>query len=274
MPLTSSNVTIKNTANWVVSIANTVAGGSIVQISNSANWVVYVANTIAGGDAVTITNSAGWVVSVANTGGSYAMSNTLGSYAITNTAGWSVAVSGTPTILITNTAGVTVTNTAAVYVVGTPSFSITNTANWGVKITSGSVYVVNTGPIYITNTVGLVSTYDSSFAYDATTKCTPKYALIAASASGNYCVVRDVSNKKIRVLSAFLMSNSANKIIWQSNSATATNLTGVAFLVDNVGYVLPHNPHGWFQTGTSSVLNLAVHATNSIGGCLTYIETS
>ena len=302
-----------------------------IYIGNTAGWVVSVANTVAGGSLTSIANSAGWVVSVANTQGTYAISNTLGSYAITNTSGWVVSIANTANNTVQITSGsvyvvntnpnvtitsgsvyvvntnmpVTITSGGGMYIVNTQALTarissgsvyVVNT-NSIIQISSGSVYVVNTNPnvtitsgsVYVVNTnmpvtvtsgsfyqvnTGGLSYYDSSFAYDATTKVTPKFASIAVYTNSNNAIVLPVTNKKIRVLSLYLISNSTNNIQWQSDSTSAVALTGVNPLTANMGYVLPFNPHGWFQTNTSTLLNLFVKSIDTIGGCITYIETS
>lgn len=87
------NVSVINSSGWVVSIANTIAGGSLVSINNSAGWIVNVANT--GGSvvvsntqtAINIINSAGWVISQANTAGI--------TVNVINSAGWIISQANT-----------------------------------------------------------------------------------------------------------------------------------------------------------------------------------
>lgn len=96
-------VGISNSAGWVVSIANTIAGGSLVSINNSAGWIVNVANT---SPLVQVQNSAGWIVNVANTGGSVVVSNTQTAINIINSAGWIINQANTVgNINIINSAG-------------------------------------------------------------------------------------------------------------------------------------------------------------------------
>jgi hypothetical protein len=100
---------------------------------------------------------------------------------------------------------------------------------------------------------------------------TPKFATIAASASGNNTIVAAVSAKKIRVLAVQLTANGAVNPKWQSG-AGGTDLTGLAYLVANTGYVLPYNPAGWFETASNTLLNLNLSAAIAVGGSITYIE--
>jgi hypothetical protein len=98
-----------------------------------------------------------------------------------------------------------------------------------------------------------------------------KYAVIDAATSGNNTLVASVENKKIRVLSAFLVSAGTVTVRFESG-ADGTALTGQMNLVANTGFVLPYNPHGWFQTADSTLLNLELSGAISVDGSLTYIE--
>lgn len=104
------------------------------------------------------------------------------------------------------------------------------------------------------------------------TLVTPKYAVISASASGNNTVIAAVVGKTFRILSVFLSSNGTVNAKWQTG-ASGTDISGLAYLIANTGYVLPFNPAGWFQTGTTNtLLNLNLSAAIAVGGEITYIE--
>lgn len=98
-----------------------------------------------------------------------------------------------------------------------------------------------------------------------------KPAVIDAATAGDNTLVAAVTNKKIRVLSAFLVAAGTVAVRFESG-AGGTPLTGQMNLVANTGFVLPHNPHGWFQTADSTLLNLELSAAVSVDGALTYIE--
>jgi len=100
---------------------------------------------------------------------------------------------------------------------------------------------------------------------------TVKRAIIDAATSGDNTIVAAVTNKKIRVLSLFLVSAGTVNVRFESG-ASGTALTGQMNLIANTGFVLPHNPHGWFQSGESALLNLELSAAISVDGALTYIE--
>jgi len=304
-------VNVQNSAGWTVNVANT---SPLVSIQNSAGWIVYVANTVAGGSAVSITNSGGlyamqsgtWNVNVSNTGGSVVVSNTQTAINIINSAGWIMAQSNTsPLVQVQNSAGwvVNVANTANRTVIvnnsgglfaqqsgawtvtinntggTTLSQTIANTAGWIISQanTAGmTVNVINSGNWVIaqSNTNGLVTTYDTNKVFDGTTSTVMKYRNIVVGGSGNTMLVNAVSGKRIRVVSMALIANGTGTVFIQNDSTSATNLLGPMFLAANVGFVLPFHQNGWFQTGTSLLLNLSSSTINSMGGCLTYLETS
>jgi hypothetical protein len=98
-----------------------------------------------------------------------------------------------------------------------------------------------------------------------------KYAAISASSSGNNTIVAGVSEKRIRVLSAFLVASAAVTAKFQS-AAGGTDLTGAVALADNGGYVLPFNEGGWFQTDSGALLNLSLGGAVPVAGSVSYIE--
>ncbi len=103
------------------------------------------------------------------------------------------------------------------------------------------------------------------------TLVTPVFAKIAASSSGDNTIVAAAgASNKIRVLAVQLVANGTVNVKWQSGAA-GTDLTGLAYLVANTGYVLPHNPLGWFETAANTLLNLNLSAAIAVGGSITYI---
>jgi hypothetical protein len=98
-----------------------------------------------------------------------------------------------------------------------------------------------------------------------------KFAAISASSSGNNTIVAAVTDKRIRVLSAFLVAAGAVTAKFQSG-ASGTDLTGAASLSANGGYVLPFNEGGWFQTDPGTLLNLSLGGAQSVAGSVSYIE--
>lgn len=100
-----------------------------------------------------------------------------------------------------------------------------------------------------------------------------KSAAIAASSSGNNTLKAAVTDRKIRVLYVALMSNGTVNAKFQ-DGASGTDLTGLFYLVANVGFVLPYNPAGWFDTSLSTLLNLNLSGAVAVGGVLGYAEIS
>lgn len=107
--------------------------------------------------------------------------------------------------------------------------------------------------------------------YDGNTPLIPKFAVIDAATSGDNTIVAAVAGKKIRVISVFLMAAGTVNTRFESG-ASGTALTGQMNLVANVGFVLPFNPTGWFETAAGSLLNLELSGAISTDGCLSYVE--
>lgn len=101
------------------------------------------------------------------------------------------------------------------------------------------------------------------------TVVTPKFAVIAASSSGDNVLVSAVTGKKIRVLALAMMSNGTVNGKFQSG---ATDISGLFYMVANTGAVLPYNPAGWCETAVTTNLELNLSAAIAVGGLLTYIE--
>lgn len=100
-----------------------------------------------------------------------------------------------------------------------------------------------------------------------------KYAPIDAATSGDNTIVAAVASKKIRVLSAFLVNgHTAAQTVRFESGASGTALTGQMVLPANGGFVLPHNPHGWFETTAGALLNLELAGATTVDGAISYIE--
>lgn len=99
-----------------------------------------------------------------------------------------------------------------------------------------------------------------------------KRAVIDTATSPDTTLVAAVTGKKIRVLSVFLiMTGTAVTIRFESGTG-GTALTGQMTPTQGGGFVLPHNPLGWFETLDSELLNLELGGAQSVDGVLTYIE--
>lgn len=92
------------------------------------------------------------------------------------------------------------------------------------------------------------------------------------SGSANQVVAPQGGNKRIALLSAHLMAPSSVNIRWQStgSAGSITNISGLMPLPANGGFVLPHNPHGWFKTNANEGLNLNLSSAVSCGLIITW----
>ena len=106
---------------------------------------------------------------------------------------------------------------------------------------------------------------------NGTTALTPKFAIIDGATSGDNTLVAAVSSKKIRVLSLFAVAAGTTTVRFESG-AGGTALTGQMNLIANVGFVLPFNPVGWFETAATTLLNMELSAAISVDGSLVYVE--
>jgi hypothetical protein len=123
-----------------------------------------------------------------------------------------------------------------------------------------------------TNLLGRASaSAETSTVYNATTALTPKFAVIAASSSGNNTLVAAVGGAKIRVLAYNFIANGTVNAKFQSG-AGGTDLTGLKYCVANMGLCAPFNPVGWFETASNTLLNLNLSAAIAVGGELVYVE--
>lgn len=111
-----------------------------------------------------------------------------------------------------------------------------------------------------------------------TTMLTPKFANIDTATSGNNAIVAAVGGATIRVLSVIVTASGAVDVYF--NDGTANLLGGTRLVkLDNtgaagaVGFSLPFNPVGWFETAAvNRPINLNLGAAVGVAGCLVYVE--
>jgi hypothetical protein len=96
------------------------------------------------------------------------------------------------------------------------------------------------------------------------------YSTVVASASGVTTVVAAVAGKIIRVVAMQLTASAAVNVKWQSH-VTPTDITGLAYLAANGGYVLPDNADGWFQSLLGEALDINLSGAIAVGGSVTYV---
>ena len=97
-----------------------------------------------------------------------------------------------------------------------------------------------------------------------------QYASIDAASSGNNTLVAAVSDKRIRVLSLFVVASGAVTVRFES-SASGTALTGQMQVGSKGNINMSFNPEGWFQTVAGELLNMELSGATSVDGCLTYV---
>lgn len=94
-----------------------------------------------------------------------------------------------------------------------------------------------------------------------------KYAVIAATTTGDNTLVAAVTGKKIRVLGLFMVASAALSARFEAG-AGGTALTGVMPLAQNQMFSLPLNEAGWFETTAAALLNLELSAGECHGAII------
>lgn len=94
-------------------------------------------------------------------------------------------------------------------------------------------------------------------------------AAIDVASSGDNTIVAAVTGKRIRVHSMFVVAAGTVTVRMES-AAGGTALTGQMTMAVNTGFVLPHNPAGWFETVAGELLNMELSGAVSVDGSLTY----
>ncbi len=103
---------------------------------------------------------------------------------------------------------------------------------------------------------------------------TIKRAVISGATSGNNTVIAAVADKKIKVLSVFLIAATAVTVRFESG-ADGTALTGVMSVGANGGFVLPapaDPTNHWFETAANELLNMELGGAVQVSGAITYYE--
>ncbi len=134
----------------------------------------------------------------------------------------------------------------------------------GVNITLGQKAMAASLPVVIASdqTAVPVTTLGST--------ATVKYAVIAASSSGDNTLVAGVALKKIRVLVYMLSVSAAVNAKFQSS--TAGDLTGLFYFAANSGATAGFSPNGHFETVAGEDLQLNLSGSIPVGGHLVYQE--
>lgn len=99
-----------------------------------------------------------------------------------------------------------------------------------------------------------------------------KRAVVDAASSGDNTIVAAVTGKKIRVHSCVIIMTGTAVTLRFESGAGGTALTGQMQPSQGGGFVLPHNPMGWFETAAGELLNLELGDAQSADGVLVYSE--
>ncbi len=96
----------------------------------------------------------------------------------------------------------------------------------------------------------------------------------AATTDGN--VVTAVADKKIRVLSVYAIAGAtATNLTFNSKGGGAGTAISALFANGvNGGEILPHNPHGWFETASGEALTVTTGAGSTTGLGVNYVEAA
>jgi hypothetical protein len=95
-------------------------------------------------------------------------------------------------------------------------------------------------------------------------------AKISVSTATTTTLVAAQSGKKIRVVSMYLVTASAQTITLQSHTTTSNSDGGLAYAA-NGGIALAFNPAGWFDTTSGEALDLVTGASGVVGGQLAWV---
>lgn len=141
---------------------------------------------------------------------------------------------------------------------------------------SGTVGVVVGGvPVSRTNPLTVEQASEASGQIlSGSTVRTVNFGNADVNASGStQLVAPQGAGNKVRVLSFLAMANGTviGKFQSTGSAGTITSLSGYLPLGGNGGFVLPHNPHGWFQTLANEGLNLSLSAGTNVGVCFTWM---
>lgn len=141
---------------------------------------------------------------------------------------------------------------------------------------SGSIGITNAGVnVSRSNPLAVEQTSEASgqILSGSTVRVVNYLASDVGTSGSTQVIAPQGAGNMIRVLAAFAMASGTVVAKWQSTGSAGTiqNLSGYVPFTVNGGYVLPHNPHGWFQTRANEGLNLALNAAVNVGINLTWV---
>jgi hypothetical protein len=99
----------------------------------------------------------------------------------------------------------------------------------------------------------------------------PTKAAVSGATSGNNTLVAAAgAGNSIVVTSLFIVAADDVDVRFE-DGAGGTALTGVMSIAANSGFVLPHNPDGWFETSDNTLLNMELGGAVQVSGALNYV---
>lgn len=99
-----------------------------------------------------------------------------------------------------------------------------------------------------------------------------RFASIAASGLGTNPIVTPVADKRLWIVSFFLVAQGAVTAVWEDDDGT--DLSGGMPFLTSGGIVCPGQASSpWSVTDVGKGLNLNLSAAVSVGGMLTYIQS-
>ena len=120
---------------------------------------------------------------------------------------------------------------------------------------------------------------DASSLMDDVTVLTVKRANVAVATSGNQALIAAVVGKTTRILSVAIFAVTAIDVYFNDGTADlfgdATSLVKLdnTGAVGALGFILPYNPQGWFETAADNrPINLNLSGSTAVGGTITYVE--
>ena len=123
-----------------------------------------------------------------------------------------------------------------------------------------------------TNKVGGVYSVGGQLIDEVPTLRTVNRAFANPTGTGNTEVVAaQASGIRIRVLAVIVVSTLANIVKFQS---ATTDISASYPLAANGGFVLPMNPHGWFETAAAAALNINLSVATATGVNVVWVQST
>lgn len=125
------------------------------------------------------------------------------------------------------------------------------------------------------NLAGAVTKYDQTGTiYSGSTAITVSRAAIAAASSGDNTLVSADATHKIRVTAMHVIAAAAVNLYFTDGAAGTVLFGGSTNKINvgaNGGFVLPYNPHGWFETSSNKALVMNLSGATAVSGGMNYL---